>query len=363
MSQSTSQSRRRSLDTTTLSSSVTGKKSKKTTPPYYSREFEQKLIDIGIYPYGYVDADGHRQKPTNINDLRKALAKRRPSMSSSTSLNTAFLQFKRDNHRARSESKVMAEVIPAITGLKDKEHESVGDVVFNRLEKFDKDIPAPKPNRYYGAKPAQIDLRVRRDLSKYITPSNRTSLPAAPNFFLESENADARSEIAQRQAMHNGAIGARGMLYLQNYGIPSLTYDRNAYTITSTYHPSAGALMMFATHPTQSEGYGGRTEYHMNQLNTYAMTGNMNSFREGAAAYRNARDLMRQERDRFIANANAVAQGRSVETASLSRSRSTQASVDNDEDSPDSDTSMDELAPEYQATKPQQQHQSTCHIV
>ncbi|KAF2214175.1 hypothetical protein CERZMDRAFT_83547 [Cercospora zeae-maydis SCOH1-5] len=167
---------------------------------------------------------------------------------------------------------------------------------------------APKPDIYYGAKPSQLDRRVRRDLAGYIVPSGRSDLPAAPNFFLEGKSAAGRADVAQNQAMYDGAVGARAMLQLQNYGQPTPRYDGNAYTVTSTYHPGTGTLQMYATHPRPSVAPAGEPQYYMTQLDGHYMTGTSDNFRKGAAAYRNARDWTQQQRDRLISGANAVAQ-------------------------------------------------------
>ena len=84
-------------------------------------------------------------------------------------------------------------------------------------------------------------------------------------------------------------------------------YDRNAYTITSIYHGGTGALQMYATPPTEPKIPGGQPEYHMTQLKGYAITGDVETFRKGAAAFRNGRDWAKEQRDRFIADANGTA--------------------------------------------------------
>ncbi|KAK4974081.1 hypothetical protein LTR66_011094 [Elasticomyces elasticus] len=346
MSQSSSQARKRSLTSSRPKSSTTGK-TKSTTP--YSGEFEQKLIDQGVYPDGYEDLDGNpASEAQNLEAIRRSLAQARASLGPSQFSETAFTQFKRENRRAKTESKAMANVIPVIAGSKDQKYDSAGDVAFSRLEKFDPDLCAPKPDTYYGAKPVQIDRRVRRDLAPYIEPSGRTSLPAAPNYFLEGKSASGKPDVAQRQAMYDGAVGARGMLQLQNYGNPTLVYDGNAYTLASTYHPGTGTLQMYATHPRLSAGGAGGAEYYTNQLGAYAMTHSPEIFRNGAAAYRNAREWTQQQRDHFIANANSVAQRMSTDTRTASRTDSNlNASSVVEDESSESDTSADELAPEY----------------
>jgi len=212
----------------------------------------------------------------------------------------------------------MADVIPLITGSKDNQHETSGDVPFYRLRKFDPELSAPKPDIYYGAQPARINARVRRDLNEFIIPPNRTNLPAAPNFFFEGKSTSGKPDVAQRQATYNGAVGSRGILHLQNYSNTTLMHDDNAYTITASY--CDGQLKMYATYPRESTT--GNTEYHMTQLGAYAMTHAPDTFRSGAAAYRNARDWTQQQRDRFIADANAAALEMSAERASISQTES-----------------------------------------
>lgn len=343
-SRSRSQSRKRIYASSISKSSNATSKTKSTTP--YSGEFEQKLIDRGIYSKAYRRRDGSKPpKPENMQDIHDMLARSRPSLSPSVLSETVFENFQESNDRATAESKAMADVIPIIAGPKDKHYESSGDVVFNRLEKFDPDISAPKPDIYYGARPAQIHARVRRDLNQYIVPSNRTNLPAVPNFFLEGKSASGKPDVAQRQAMYDGAVGARGILQLQNYGNAAPSYDGNAYTIAATYHPGTGTLQVYATHPRPREDHDGEPEYYMTQMDTYAMTGNIDSFRKGAGAYRNAREWTQKIRDRLIANANDATHQLSAEMRSVSRTQSSSnVSLVSADETSVSETSADELA-------------------
>ena len=48
--------------------------------------------------------------------------------------------------------------------------------------------------------------------------------------------------MCKRQALYDGALGARGIHELRSYVDPETAYDNNAYTITSTYHGGTGAL-------------------------------------------------------------------------------------------------------------------------
>ncbi len=125
----------------------------------------------------------------------------------------------------------------------------------------------------------------------------------APNFFLEAKGPDGSAAVATSQARYDGALGARGMHSLQNYGTEEPTYDGKAYTYSSTYHNTL--LQMYAHHVTAPAAPGGRPEYHMTQVKTVAMTEDRDAFVQGATAFRNLRDLAKTHRDNFIQAANA----------------------------------------------------------
>jgi hypothetical protein len=165
--------------------------------------------------------------------------------------------------------------------------------------------------RYSGAKPEQIDWRVRGELGRYIIPSSDTRPPAVPNYSREGKSAQGRADVAARQACYDGAAGARAVHQLQNYGATTPVYDGKAYTFTRTYHAGTGTLQMYATHATEPE-------YHMTQLNASALGGTANRFRAGAGAYRNAREWAKEQRDRFIAEANGTARRKSAEPTPFS---------------------------------------------
>lgn len=106
-----------------------------------------------------------------------------------------------------------------------------------------------------------------------------------------------------RQARYDGAVGARVMHSLQNYGQEEAVYDGQAYTYISTYHN--GQLQLYAHHTTAPATEGDRPEYHMTQLRGFTMTDTRETFVQGATAYRNLRDLAKQHWDTFIGDANA----------------------------------------------------------
>ncbi|KAK4107609.1 hypothetical protein N656DRAFT_772451 [Canariomyces notabilis] len=169
------------------------------------------------------------------------------------------------------------------------------------------------------------------NLNKLIVPTRHASAPVAPNFFLETKGPSGGADVALRQALHDGAIGARAMHSLQNYGAEEPTFDGNAYTYSSTYHAGTGTLQLYAHHVAPPTAPDGRPEYHMSQIEAYALTGSRKRFVEGATAFRNARDMARRHRDGFIQSANARA--RQTDAEAPPEAESSSAVTEQDEDS------------------------------
>ena len=75
--------------------------------------------------------------------------------------------------------------------------------------------------------------------------------------------------------------------------------------------------------PIQPSSPGGRPEYCMSQLRSFAMTDTAETFRQGVTAYRNARDWTKEQRDEAIKQANErvvdIQSGTLVADASFSR--------------------------------------------
>ena len=263
----------------------------------YDRAFEQNLIDHGTY------LDNRAQNPENWGEIKHRLANPRPSLSPSELTETAFQAFKASDSRAKDEDDVMIDLIPIIAGSHQKNHFSVRKTKFGNLEPLTDGTVAPaNPQFFYGARPEQLDRRIRDKLKGRIVPSTMEDKPIAPNFFLEAKGPDGPPSVLRRQACYDGAIGARGIQSLQSYKQDEPVYDGCAYTFTSTYLD--GQLKMYTTHITPPEGSKGRPEYQMTQIRSFAMTNTIETFRQGATTFRNGRDLAKEWREGFILAAN-----------------------------------------------------------
>jgi len=337
-----SSSRTQSKSRNTLGDSTAKTTTSKKTSPY-DPNFEQNLNDNSIYPDDYDFPDGRDPpRPNNENEILNRLGQPRPSLSPSQFSSKEFRTFKQTNSRALNEDAVMGDVFPAIQGT--ARIPSAKNLVFGNLEQLHHgNLVNAKPDFYDGARPAQIKLRIREELGSCIIPATQGQAPALPNFFTEAKGPDGSAAVAKRQACFDGALGARGVHRLRSFEAdPTLTYDNNAYTITSTYHD--GTLKMYTVHPTQSAKPENSPEYHMTQLRSFAMTDAAERFREGASAFRNARDWAKAQRDELIAAANSRVTGMPRETSTLEPSTQSMSHSTIEPDAVESGTSADELS-------------------
>ena len=311
----------------------------------HNRNFQQHLIDHSVYPHAYKYPDGRvPANPTNWEEINQRLTQPRSSLSPSKFSEEVFKEFVQADAHASKENKVTDSVIPIIEGKIMDGRCIAGEIPLTNLDHLTDGTLSPgNPDRFHGARPEQLNRQIRNELIGHIVPSTQEDLPMAPNFFLAAKGPDGSLAVAGRQASYDGALGARGIQSLQSYGQSELIYDNNAYTFTSIYH--GGTLKMYTSHPSQPTGPENRPEYHMTQLNTWGMTGNPETFRQGATAYRNARDWAKEKRDGFIEAANGRIPDTYTESPSLGSSGHGWASVSTA--GPvlvESDTSADELA-------------------
>ena len=78
----------------------------------------------------------------------------------------------------------------------------------------------------------------------------------------------------------------------------------NAYSTTWTYDTSSGTLILYTTHLVASEDPERAVDYRMTQLRSFALTDSLDTFRQGAAAFRNTRDWAQKRRRELIDAAN-----------------------------------------------------------
>ncbi|KAF2009987.1 hypothetical protein BU24DRAFT_455168 [Aaosphaeria arxii CBS 175.79] len=270
----------------------------------YDRNFEQALTDGGIFHDQYRFPDGQvKPKPGNWALINERASQRRESLSSSTFSDAAYAKFLQITENAKHEHQLTTSVIPIIAGEIRDEDCASGKIPLTNLRQLTDDMFVPgNPDLYYGARPEQLNKRVRDDLCDLIIPSTLTSLPIAPNFFLHVKGPLGMFPVAKSQALYDGTLGERGQISLESWIQGGTVFDDNAHTITATYHN--GLLRLYSIHSAQSSDHGGRPEYHMNFIQAYAMVGGAEQFRQGARAFRNLRDYAEELRNDAIRRAN-----------------------------------------------------------
>jgi hypothetical protein len=296
------------------------------------------------------------------------LAEPRPSLSPSKFSEGRYQEFVKNDAKAFNEDAVKDSVLPAMLRAMDASNGAQKNILFINTAPMVEGISQAKPDYYYGTQPELIhsDVRNSEQLSRYIIPSNHTNLPAVPNVSLEAKGPDGSFAEALRQASHNGAIGERAIHSLETYGQDPPVYNNNAHTISSIYH--GGQLKIYSHSVAQPNGPGTQPEYYMHQVNGWSMTGNQNSFLQGATAFKNALDLTAEYRNDAITHANKIAQSaegegdedteeeQTVEDEAEANSSNTMPSLDRrttnaivstvyedeDEDSDDSETSVED---------------------
>ncbi|KAK4181971.1 hypothetical protein QBC35DRAFT_510807, partial [Podospora australis] len=255
-SHSTSSSRRTKSTKSTKATTVS-----KTKPSSaYNDDFEQHMIDYNIYPpfHDFPD-DRPTLKPDNLGEHRQVFSTSRPSLSPSHFTESKFENFQRKN-KTSSEGTVMCNVIPIIAG--DSNILNERNLPFTNIESMTEGATVKAvPDFFDGARPGDVDKAVRNDLSQLIIPTKHTGVPVVPNFYLEAKAPKGGADVVLRQALHDGAIGARAMHALQNYGAEEPVYDGNAYSYSSTYHAGTGTLQLYTHHVTPPTAPDGRPEY------------------------------------------------------------------------------------------------------
>lgn len=94
-------------------------------------------------------------------------------------------------------------------------------------------------------------MRDDPELERYISPTKNPGWRCLPNFFVEIKGPKGRNVVLQRQALHDGAIGARGIHALRSSIEEPTVLDGKAYTIVTTYSdgPKRDVLTIYAIHP------------------------------------------------------------------------------------------------------------------
>ncbi|MCJ1468033.1 hypothetical protein MMC07_006659 [Pseudocyphellaria aurata] len=262
----------------------------------YHKDFEQHLIDYGIYPAIHVS----RKNPRNLSEIERTVARRRPSVTSQFS-REGFEALKIECKESLTEAAVTLELFSIVAGRSNNHWAT--NLLFGNLRPLTNGVLSdPRPDYWDGADTRQIGNRLQEELKSYITPSTNPRAPILPNFFVEIKGPSGDTPVNERQAWYDGVLGARGIQKLRSFEAGDVeTFDDKAYTITSTIHN--GILQLFAVHATLSI-HPEKPEYHMTSIGGWHLLASINGFLDGVSAFRNARAWARAQRDELITAAN-----------------------------------------------------------
>ena len=302
----TNQANQQSIDPSTTPNTATPTKTTTTRSGRpYDRAFRQHLVDNHIFPPAYCYPDGRLPpKPNNWDEIQERLARPRPSLSPSRFGDEEYERFFRAQGNATKERHISETVLSLIEGSIPDSMARGGGVQFANLKPLtDGTICPGNPDVYYGARPEQINLEVRKAIGDLITPTTQRDEPAAPSFMLAAKGPEGSLGVAERQSTYDGALGARGIHALRRYPFDDKeVYNGNAYCISSTY--LGGMLTTYTSHLVARSASNSHPDFVMTQIGSWSLRGNLKALRDGVQAYRNMRDWAKEQRDDAIKIAN-----------------------------------------------------------
>ena len=258
----------------------------------YDANYEQCMADTNVF------MPSRSQRAVNHEGWDQVVI--RPRNSPSRSSDRSFHSFTRAARDAQDESEVMSMVIPKLVGRSRRAHGE--NVAFGNLLRISDEVKTAQPDYYEGELPGEGNRHIRRLLDDTIVPSTHKERAFLPTYCAEVKGPGGTLVVANRQAMHDGALAARGMHRLQSLG-GSDDYDGNAYVASAVYH-GEGDLKLYTHHQTQPRGRGTLPHTHMNRIFAGTLVHNPRTFREARNAFRNVGDEAHEHRVRFIKDAN-----------------------------------------------------------
>ena len=260
----------------------------------YTPNFAQKLIDNGVSKANLCN------RAANHQEWIEALAQPRPSLSPSRMSDGHYDRFVGAMYDTKNEDEVMGRVFNRVVG--ETRYPSCQNARLGNLDPIAKNIVVPQPDWFEGEVPGPGNRQLRKKLDKSIVPSSHTDYPFLPNFFAEAKGPEGRPFVAQLQACHDGALGARATHRVENFGRQKEDFDNKARTASAIYLD--GRLQLFSHHLSRPKGPGLHSQTHMTPLRSFALEDSPSSFRQGVGAFRNAEDFAAKLRKDSIKDAH-----------------------------------------------------------
>lgn len=279
----------------------------KATTNAYTLNFEDILANHSI------TRPNPSKPPDNVDEWKKRMKQERSNRKLENFTAAQFLEFQNISQDSRIENQVMRYIYPYFR--ESAKQDGLHSAQQNRpCKNWRPLIPPPsgaktqknplvipQPDLWDGLR-KQKYRKLRKALYKWIVPANRRS-PSLSNFFGEFKSPRGTAACAIRQACYDGALGARGMHKAQNLGKEGgkEVYDNNAYTISFWY--GSGSMNAYLHWKSPPKFAGDEIPYNMYLVGQWALIADIEDFRRGITAFRNARDMAYEFRVLFAKKA------------------------------------------------------------
>ena len=242
------------------------------------------------------------RKPVNVQDWMGAIRKDPCPLGADAAISAAHRQFLWAIEKSSLKKEVMVNVFPAIRGGL-RYLTAVSRICPNVADLSDDDkLIIPKPDYMEGCEMFHANMRLCAVLSPFIVTANVEEAPFAPNLFAKILGNSDSLEAAEKQARYDGAIGARGIHMMLNLGKAIEVFDGKAYTVTFIYYSGFLRMYLHFIVPTGDPEY--PRCYQTARAGSWALE-DLEGFRDGVTAYRNAQDLAHELREEVVRQAIA----------------------------------------------------------
>ena len=238
--------------------------------------------------------DWDTPRPANYDELVAVMKRPASKPVGREVLNSEYEKIYKCIRQATSEDMVKTEVFTIIRGNDDEKYPRAMNKLCTGWARLfpDIELSRAKPDYLEGLSSGSESRLLRQQLKAYVAPLEKG--PCLPNFFLELKGPDGTIECAMRQALYDGALGARGMLYARRAATTDNEFDEVAYTFSGIY--ASENLRLYAHWVTQPLGDNTAYHYHMYLLGQFFMTTSAEDCQTAVMAFRNLRDHAAQLR-------------------------------------------------------------------
>lgn len=270
---------------------------------------ESKLFDGHLRRAGVLWPTLSSPPPRNVQELRDASAQSWCNTASSSLIQGDFVAFRNSIRAAQNEQQVTD---ACLSRFNQEQYVSGGPhTPFDRIctrRPLSPRITVAKPD-LFDAETAPAGFHMPDSIADYVQVMQSGIALVLPNFFIEFKGPAGCPKCCQRQAFHNGALGARALHQMRQYGaLPDdELFNRHAYTISICIN-ARGKCSIYAIRvertqqpPSLLVPSAPTATYHIHMLSVFNMLESVNEFHRGFETIRNLRSWARQKRQEILA--------------------------------------------------------------